>query len=548
MEPIPARMERRSSKKSDSPRINRKHEQQRREESPSKTTSMSPFRSMRNRLFTEETIPVKNTNSQQSQSQSLFRIGSSRSRSLGAIVTTPSFMKYSIPDEKATPYTMTDENPFVSQSQSEDEEERQQQDSYCYANCYNDDVSSVSNDSARRINPNYALDQDLPQAPPAEIVVRKTMVSLSNNSYNTTTNYMDEERASAVAVVSPPLAPRHGNYYQDGTHKKNVLPLWQQNWVHGDIAKHHLVQQQLSPVSASNAVPKGTNSRPPPVNTTTPSPMVARPEAPRNEPAAAAAVSTTTAFTRVASPRLSHIPPLSPLRLPTSNVRCVSFEHNICKVSSLSPDLLRVNTEDTTAPTATTTPTTEDTSYYERRTPTHIQKPKVLTQRRATTGALAMTPSASLPLIVRTSRRQHEPKDDSGSTKPQGKTSNTKSVKDRLLLGGRPRKEIRGCQSVFSFGSIVGQSSSILTPTSNTTGTDPLIRQQNHASPSRAFGQMVKANEKFQKEVGPETFTPKRMNDLELLWQRCVAQPVRRITGGEDDAARLQRSRTGCLT
>jgi hypothetical protein len=220
-------------------------------------------------------------------------------------------------------------------------------------------------------------------------------------------------------------------------------------------------------------------------------------------------------------------------------------------VSSLSPDLNHVDTDNTAplTPTSIDQPDNNTTSAFNHRFAKQIRKPKVITQRRATTGAVNMIPSASLPLIIGSyhhhGRRQHEHVNDTGSVQPGQRFICTAN---RSLLGDRHRrKEIRGAQSVFSFGSLVGQSSSILTQT--TIATDIRQQRQPIGSPSREFSQMIKANLKFEKACGAETFAaPRLKSDMELLWQQCVTQPVRRLTGTENDsAAQLHRSSTGCL-
>ena len=163
-----------------------------------------------------------------------------------------------------------------------------------------------------------------------------------------------------------------------------------------------------------------------------------------------------------------------------------------------------------------------------------------------------MPPPASLPLTVgsrhQNRRRQHEYEGDEGSVKPSHQYS---CSSDRLFLGDRlRRKEIRGTPSVFSFSSIIGQSSSVLTPTCNSVGNQWKPQQQPFGFPSREFGQKIKDNHLFEKAYEAETFAVSRQKiDWEHGWKRCLAQPVRRLTSSEDDSvARLQRSRTGFLT
>ena len=460
-------------------------------------------------LVAEEPVRDKNPqpvrqehpDQQRQASPRLFRIRLSCSSSSLADID-PSFT-VSIHDEQATPYTMfTDENPFLSKSEEYNEvkaEERQEED---------DDVSSISNDSARRFNINHGAVgvSARPLGPPAVIVVR----NIRPTSRSATPPMIQHSRdsKSSVAIIVP-------------SQSTDVVE-----------ARH---QQKQSPAASVKTAP----SWPPRVVTTNSvsSPMMAtRPIAPRHS-------ASSTAFSHVYSPRTPVMSAASPMRRPSDNV-CGSSIKN-------GPVLSRVNTDNTVplTPTSVDQSRNSSTSAFNHRSAKQIRKPKIITQRRATTGAVDMIPSASFPLIIGSRHhqepRQHEHEYDTGSVQPGPRLSNSA---DQCLLGDRNRrKDIRGTQSVFSFGSLVGQSSSVLTHTTITT--DIHQERQSIGSPSREFSQMIKANRKFEKVCGAETFAaPRLTSDMQLFWQRCVGQPVRRVTGTENDsAARLCRSSTGCL-
>ena len=479
-----------------------------------------PFRTMQHRSLFAPSEPLRDKNShsvgqehphpnpnQKRQASLRFRrirslSSSSNSLGEGASLTNHSFT-VPIYNQQATPYTMvTDDNPFLSKSEAYNKvkmEERQQDND-------DDDVSSISNDSARRVNINYT---PLPLGPPAMIVVR---------------NKLPASRSGA-----PPMI--------------HYLNACNSNSPGANIAIAH--QRKQFPVASG----KAASAWPPRVVTSisaSSSMEATLPIAPRHS-------ASSTAFTHIFSSSLPGMSHGSPLRSHCDNVCSLSVEHGLQldMVSSLSPDQSRVNTDNTAPLTPISVDQSDNnaTSAFNKHFSKQIRKPKVITQRRATTGALGMIPSASLPIITGSrshhGRRQHEHENDTGSVQPGQRFSCTEHR--RLLGDRRRRKEIRGVQSVFSFGSLVGQSCTTLTPTTIATDTRP--QRLPIVPPSQEFSQMIKANLKLEKVCGAETFaSPRLRRDTELLWQRCVTQPVRRLTGIDNDSAvQLHRSRNGCL-
>jgi hypothetical protein len=113
-------------------------------------------------------------------------------------------------------------------------------------------------------------------------------------------------------------------------------------------------------------------------------------------------------------------------------------------------------------------------------------------------------------------------------------------------LGDRPRRkqQASGSATVFSFGSIVGQSS-VLTPTSVSAAT--VVSEGNNspaATTAQQFEQLKKANKRLNQNVITEARRHKSgiQQDLELVWKQ-----LRRWTGTEESID-LQRNRKGCLT
>jgi len=535
---------------------------------------MSPFRTMRHRLFTEETLPVQNTTTRSnttsriplvanrtrslSQSQQTLTIGMSRTPSVETDIS------FTVPvDLEATPHTMTDKNPFLSQEDDGDEEQdhgeqQQREDEEMMSD--HSTVSSISKDSARRINHN-AIDDPaaIARAPPAEIFVR----SRSNESSGISSNNNNSvPRISLVLPITPPRTPN-----------QNVIPLWQQNWVQGEIMAAH--QTSATANAAATAIMGGRLSppRPPHIVTSAPSPMLPRPVAPKHEAEAALAAGAAPSHWQTVQPQPQEQTSLSP-PLRRQNKRCVVSvtsphkEGQLEKQTVVSPNLARVNTDTSrtattmaTSPT-TTTPTCEPPNNHHHH---HSQARPILLQRPVIVTRAATTPCVTSKFIPVTPVTDQMSSEHLGTPRPRHTHSQSVgSVGDRdrdhnhleqqQLWGDRPRrKDVRGSATVFSFGSIVGQSS-ILTPTSNTTPTGT----SSHQSPARQFGQMVKANRKLAREAartskddGSFMSSTRRKSavqqDIEFLWTRVVVKPVRRWTGTEERID-LQRSSTGCLT
>lgn len=101
------------------------------------------------------------------------------------------------------------------------------------------------------------------------------------------------------------------------------------------------------------------------------------------------------------------------------------------------------------------------------------------------------------------------------------------------ILGDRPRRKdtkLPTSETVFSFGSRVGQSS-MLSPTSATTTTGPMSDLSPRITiPRSQLGRRKKNG---------------MQQDIEFLWKK-VAHPVRKWAGTEEKVS-LQRSKTGCL-
>ena len=414
-------------------------QQQQQEEAPAPAAGtaarfalMSPFRTMRHRLFTEETLPIQNTTSNTSriplvanrtrslsQSQQTLTIGMSRTPSVGTDIS------FTVPvDLEATPHTMTDKNPFLSQEDDgdgddkqdhgEEEEEQQQREDQKMMSDHST-VSSISKDSARRINHNAVDDPAaIARAPPAEIFVR----SRSNESSGISSNNNKNNSVPRISLVLPTTPPRTPN--------QNVIPLWQQNWVQGEIMAAH--QSSATATAAATAIIGGRPSppRPPHIVTSSPSPMLPRPAAPKHEAEAALAAGATPSrwqTVQLQTQPQERTSPSPPLR--RENQRCVVSltsphgEVRLEKQTVVSPNLARVNTDTSrTATTMATTPTTTTATceppYNHHRH--HSQTRPILLQRPVIVTRAATTPCVTSKFIPVTDQMSSE---HLGTPRPQ---------------------------------------------------------------------------------------------------------------------------------
>jgi hypothetical protein len=485
--------------------------------STSATTGSPLFRSLRrNRLWTADTLPVQNT-STSTRPRPILSLARSHSSSLAFSGAETSNAAFQVPldNPTASPYTMrSDINPFVSFDDDmnttpllDDDEQST--------------FSSVSNDSARRWSP--ASDQmECNTPPPNEIIIRTKSTSSDDSGSSNQTSF--------------------------------PVSTWQKSWVEG------------------GAVACICGRESPPSETPYPSNHVERPSlvvsTSRSHSFGTSTIGAEEAQYRLQAPRHQCSSNEKNARLDERNrpqqdaaMNAVIDSMEDMSLSPKSP-LHRVTT-DTTTPTSCSTvhqtpilrnddeglPTTRDPFVF-----------RPLMRRACTTNhTIASTQRLPKPRL----QPRHATSSHVG-TAPSGfmdATSVASSSQQQQLLGDRPRrKPVHGSESVFSFGSIVGQSS-FVTPTSitNVSGTDSTAHHSHHTPPphipatAQEFAQMVKANKRLNQTAAMDEasiFIPplsqRRKSALHQDWE-YLCQSVRRWTGTAERLT-LQRNHDGCLT
>jgi hypothetical protein len=463
-------------------------------------------------LWTADTLPIQNT-STPTRPRPILSLTRSHSSSLGFSGAEASNAAFLVPldNPSASPYTMrSDINPFVSFDDDmntapllDDDDDEQST------------FSSVSNDSARRWSP--ASDQmECNTPPPTEIIIRTKSTSSDDSGSSNQTSF--------------------------------PVSTWQKSWVEGGAVS--CICGRESTASEINHV-----ERPSIVVSTSRSSSFGTSVFGAEEQGAQY---------RLQAPRHHRSSSGKDRRLDERNrpQQDAATNEVIDSIEdmSISPksSLHRVTT-DTTSPTFCSTvhetpilrdadglPTTRDpfvfrplmrracTTNHTSASTQRLPKPR-LQPRHATSSHVGTVPSAA---------------------------SVASSSQQQQLLGDRPRrKPVHGSESVFSFGSIVGQSS-LLTPTSitNASGTDSTAHQSLHAAPpphipatAQEFAQMVKANKRLNQTAAMDEssiFIPplsqRRKSALHQDWE-YLCQSVRRWTGTAE-RLNLQRNHDGCLT
>lgn len=374
----------------------------------------STFRPTRLRTRTEDTVPSKGTSYRRLLS------GCSYNSAVLPMVSTNSHNSFRaiVGDEQATPYTMTEENPFDSSKEM------------TMASA----ISSLSNDSAHRFQSKTEASSDDKKPPPAEI-----FVITSTESFE----IIDAKEED-----------------------------WKQRWADGTDQTEEETDAPFDEIIEEKNTERTFSKPPPPplIPSLSPgTPVQIRRRAP---------IRSAEKINRSPLPlqRIKSAPDVSTggARMPVTNA-IRNTARATTTTQQHSPSLHRVNTD------TTVTTTTANTANSGR--PAMVQR------------------STTMPAVP--------------------------------MLGDRPRRKdqkLPPAETVFSFGSRVGQSS-MMTPTSATTTTGPMSDLSPRIMIPR--GQLSR-----RKKNGVQ-------QDIEFLWKK-VASPVRRWAGS-DDKVNLRRSKTGCL-
>lgn len=509
------------------------------------TVNGSPFRSLRRqRLWTADTIPVQNTTTPTSRRNLLF-LSRTRSNSFaftastieGARLETESFgFRVAHEDPTSTPYTMrSDENPFESGDCAEDDD---------ILSTY----SSISNDSVRRLIPDIARLPNANTLPPTIISIR---IKSTCSSY---TSNCDSDDSNETL---PPLLPSldwQKSWTDGGGGAPIVLPLCTSSQRFEQDAISPLTQctKRPSPVLiSSRCLSHDTAGQ---ISSTSHSAIQFRLDAPRNElhkvrgrraeslfSSRLHSQTPLPVYTSLTSNAVISILPATNLESPTQHEKRAEGKFD----PPLSPNecLHRINTV-TTASTIYTSPELSPKSAGATTTKRDSFVFRPLMKRACTTN---VTHTVIRPVLVPRNQTSNNVTIASGSVSIAG---------SEQLLGDRPRrKPVHGSESVFSFGSLVGQSS--LKALSSTANVSVSEGNQSNCSlaptTAKEFGQLIKANKRLYQHSlkdGSEIFIPpvsqRRKSgvhqDFEHLWKQ-----IRRFAGTESHLD-LKRNRAGCLT